>query len=142
MQPAASSEVQALLSKVSAIAEAVGLSGADSRGGGAQGSHGRRRLPVGHIRALLSRASINAWVSVGVRQVLLYSRTLLLEYPAQKWREVNSVMHTKGLGCRPRCHLTGSTSMHDTHCRHAQPGCLQAGRMAQFMLVPPSLLSV
>lgn len=66
LQPAATSEVQALLSKVTAIAEAVGLSGADSRGGGAQGSHGRRRLPVGHIRALLSRASINAWVSVGV----------------------------------------------------------------------------
>lgn len=61
MQPAASSEVAALLSKVSAIAEAVGQSGADSRGGGAQGSHGRRRLPVGHIRALLSRAQINAW---------------------------------------------------------------------------------
>lgn len=61
LQPAAASEVQALLSKVAAIAEAAGLSGADSRGGGAQGSHGRRRLPVGHIRALLSRASINAW---------------------------------------------------------------------------------
>jgi hypothetical protein len=54
--------VQALLSKVSAVAEAVGMSGADSRGGGAQGSHGRRRLPVGHIRAILSRAQINAWV--------------------------------------------------------------------------------
>jgi len=63
LQPAAASEVSALLGKVSSIAEAVGLSGADSRGGGAQGSHGRRRLPVGHIRALLSRAQINAWVS-------------------------------------------------------------------------------
>lgn len=61
LQPAAASEVSALLGKVSSIAEAVGLSGADSRGGGAQGSHGRRRLPVGHIRALLSRAQINAW---------------------------------------------------------------------------------
>jgi hypothetical protein len=62
LQPAAASEVQSLLSKVSAVAEAVGMSGADSRGGGAQGSHGRRRLPVGHIRAILSRAQINAWV--------------------------------------------------------------------------------
>jgi hypothetical protein len=63
LQPAAASEVEALLTKVSAIAEAVGQSGAESRGGGAQGSHGRRRLPLGHIRAVLSRARINAWVS-------------------------------------------------------------------------------
>lgn len=63
MQPAAASELAALLAKVSQIAAAVGMSGEESRGGGAQGSHGRRRLPVGHIRAILSRAQVNTWVS-------------------------------------------------------------------------------
>lgn len=62
LQPAAASELSALLAKVSDIARRVGLSGDDSRGGGAQGSHGRRRLPVGHIRAILARAQANTWV--------------------------------------------------------------------------------
>ncbi|WIA30566.1 hypothetical protein OEZ86_000649 [Tetradesmus obliquus] len=61
LQPAAASELSALLAKVSAIAKSVGMSGNDSRGGGAQGSHGRRRLPLGHIRAILSRAQANTW---------------------------------------------------------------------------------
>ncbi|KAF6257430.1 SpoU rRNA methylase family-domain-containing protein [Scenedesmus sp. NREL 46B-D3] len=61
LQPAAASELSALLNKISAIASSVGMSGEDSRGGGAQGSHGRRRLPLGHIRAILSRAQANTW---------------------------------------------------------------------------------
>jgi tRNA C32,U32 (ribose-2'-O)-methylase TrmJ len=56
-QPAAHSELAALLDKLSAIATAAGVSGEDSRGGGAQGRHGRRRLPVGHARALLGRSA-------------------------------------------------------------------------------------
>jgi hypothetical protein len=64
LQPAAASELSALLAKISAIASSVGMSGEDSRGGGAQGSHGRRRLPLGHIRAILSRAQANTWVSM------------------------------------------------------------------------------
>jgi hypothetical protein len=71
LQPAAASELSALLAKISAIASSVGMSGEDSRGGGAQGSHGRRRLPLGHIRAILSRAQANTWVSMhGVGMVL------------------------------------------------------------------------
>ncbi|KAF8068431.1 BETAC-AD [Scenedesmus sp. PABB004] len=61
LQPASAAELGALLAKASAIAEAVGLSGDESRGGGAQGSHGRRRLPVGHVRAILSRAAASTW---------------------------------------------------------------------------------
>eukprot|EP00882_Tetradesmus_deserticola_P026496 GHRQ01029240.1.p1 GENE.GHRQ01029240.1~~GHRQ01029240.1.p1 ORF type:complete len:360 (+),score=92.79 GHRQ01029240.1:177-1256(+) len=64
LQPAAASELSALLTKLSAIAGSVGMSGEDSRGGGAQGSHGRRRLPLGHIRAIMSRAQANTWVSI------------------------------------------------------------------------------
>ena len=41
----------------------MSCSGEESQGGGNQGNHGRRRLPVGHIRALLSRAKANTWVS-------------------------------------------------------------------------------
>eukprot|EP00879_Flechtneria_rotunda_P014117 GHRR01014747.1.p1 GENE.GHRR01014747.1~~GHRR01014747.1.p1 ORF type:complete len:367 (+),score=101.63 GHRR01014747.1:1455-2555(+) len=61
LQPAAGSEVAALLAKVSQIAANVGLNGEESRGGGAQGSHGRRRLAVGHIRSILSRAQASTW---------------------------------------------------------------------------------
>jgi hypothetical protein len=51
------------------------MSGDDSRGGGAQGSHGRRRLPVGHIRAVLARAQANTWVRhvVGVDSTLVFA---------------------------------------------------------------------
>lgn len=47
------------------------MSGNDSRGGGAQGSHGRRRLPLGHIRAILSRAQANTWVGTMLLLLLL-----------------------------------------------------------------------
>jgi hypothetical protein len=51
------------------------MSGEDSRGGGAQGSHGRRRLPLGHIRAILSRAQANTWVGTTLllSLILMYS---------------------------------------------------------------------
>jgi hypothetical protein len=71
LQPASASELSALLAKISAIANSVGMSGEDSRGGGAQGSHGRRRLPLGHIRAILSRAQANTWV--GTMLLLAFS---------------------------------------------------------------------
>jgi hypothetical protein len=33
----------------------------ESHGGGNQGNHGRRRLPLGHIRAILARSKANTW---------------------------------------------------------------------------------
>ncbi|PNW78901.1 hypothetical protein CHLRE_09g393876v5 [Chlamydomonas reinhardtii] len=60
MLPASAQEVELLLRKVAAIAEAVGMSGAESKGGGNNGNHGRRRLPLGHLRAVVSRARVNA----------------------------------------------------------------------------------
>ncbi|GBF98626.1 rRNA methyltransferase [Raphidocelis subcapitata] len=61
LQPAAASELEALLAKVAALARAVGVSDLESHGGGNQGNHGRRRLPLGHVRAILSRAKANTW---------------------------------------------------------------------------------
>ncbi|KAG2454033.1 hypothetical protein HYH02_001074 [Chlamydomonas schloesseri] len=58
--PASAQEVELLLLKVAAIAEAVGMSGAESKGGGNNGNHGRRRLPLGHLRGVVSRARVNA----------------------------------------------------------------------------------
>lgn len=89
MQPAAASELAALLSKVSSIAAAVGVSGEESRGGGAQGSHGRRRLPVGHIRAILSRAQANTWV----RQRII----ICLQSACCCWRDGFDFLHLLGL---------------------------------------------
>lgn len=63
LQPASASELEALLEKIGAVARAVGESDQESRGGGNQGQHGRRRLPLGHIRALMARAKANTWVS-------------------------------------------------------------------------------
>jgi hypothetical protein len=61
LQPASAAELEALLAKFAAIARAVGVSDAESLGGGNQGSHGRRRLALGHLRALMSRARANTW---------------------------------------------------------------------------------
>ncbi|KAG2432469.1 hypothetical protein HXX76_008814 [Chlamydomonas incerta] len=58
--PASAQEVELLLRKVAAIAEAVGMSGAESKGGGNNGNHGRRRLPLGHLRGVVSRARVSA----------------------------------------------------------------------------------
>ncbi|GLI70532.1 hypothetical protein VaNZ11_015447 [Volvox africanus] len=57
---ASAQEVDLLMRKVAAVAEAVGMRGEEGIGGGSSGNHGRRRLPVGHLRSVLSRARINA----------------------------------------------------------------------------------
>ncbi|KAI8466150.1 MAG: Alpha/beta knot methyltransferase [Monoraphidium minutum] len=61
LQPASASELESLLGRVAAIARAVDMSDQESHGGGNQGNHGRRRLPLGHIRALMARAKANTW---------------------------------------------------------------------------------
>lgn len=61
LQPVTVAELEALLAKVARVAAAVGISGEESQGGGPKGNHGRRRLPLGHVRALLSRAKANTW---------------------------------------------------------------------------------
>lgn len=61
VQPCTNAEQEALLAKLARIATLVGISAEESRGGGAAGSHGRRRLPLGHIRAIASRARMNTW---------------------------------------------------------------------------------
>jgi hypothetical protein len=38
------------------------ISDQESHGGGNQGKHGRRRQPLGHVRALMARAKANTWV--------------------------------------------------------------------------------
>ncbi|KAG2498757.1 hypothetical protein HYH03_003496 [Edaphochlamys debaryana] len=58
LQPASAREVELLLEKAAAVAAAVGISPDEGRGGG--GNHGRRRLPIGHLRAVLSRARLTA----------------------------------------------------------------------------------
>ncbi|GLC72152.1 hypothetical protein PLESTF_001212600 [Pleodorina starrii] len=58
--PASAQEVDLLVRKVAAAAEAVGMSGEESSGGGNAGNHGRRRLPIGHLRAVVSRARLSA----------------------------------------------------------------------------------
>ncbi|GIL89509.1 hypothetical protein Vretimale_1925 [Volvox reticuliferus] len=58
--PASAQEVDLLVQKVAAVAEAVGMRGKEGIGGGGSGNHGRRRLPVGHLRSVVSRARINA----------------------------------------------------------------------------------
>ncbi|GIL42214.1 hypothetical protein Vafri_268 [Volvox africanus] len=57
---ASAQEVELLVRKVAAVAETVGMRGEESIGGGSSGNHGRRRLPVGHLRSVLFRARINA----------------------------------------------------------------------------------
>ncbi|PNH12047.1 hypothetical protein TSOC_001074 [Tetrabaena socialis] len=58
--PASVREVDLLVQKVAAVAEAVGMRGAEGTGGGNGGNHGRKRLPVGHVRSVVSRARLNA----------------------------------------------------------------------------------
>lgn len=60
LMSAPAKEIESLLLRLAAIAEASGLSSAESSGGGAKGNHGRKRLPVGHARALVARARMNA----------------------------------------------------------------------------------
>ena len=62
LQPAAASELEALLDKAAAVARAVGARDQESHGGGNQGNHGRRRQALGHIRAVMARAKANTWV--------------------------------------------------------------------------------
>ncbi len=57
MSPAPASEVEALLQRWSALVRSAGLTDAESIAGW-QGSHGRKRRTVGHIRAVLSRARV------------------------------------------------------------------------------------
>lgn len=54
--PAAASEVESLLAKFAAIASAAGTSSEETRGGG--GNHGRKKLPLGNLRAILNRSRI------------------------------------------------------------------------------------
>ncbi len=57
MSPAPASEVEALLQRWSALVRSAGLTDAESIAGW-QGSHGRKRRTVGHMRAVLSRARV------------------------------------------------------------------------------------
>ena len=57
MSPAPASEIEALLQRWSAVVRGAGLTAAESIAGW-QGSHGRKRRTVGHIRAVLSRARV------------------------------------------------------------------------------------
>lgn len=104
LQPAAASEVASLLAKVAAIAEAAGMSGADSRGGGAQGSHGRRRLPLGHIRAVLARAQINTWVRVP-KEALVHHVDDRSEHCWQQCLPGCFLLVSHGLLASPACRL-------------------------------------
>ncbi len=61
LQPVSGAELEALLAKAARIAVAAGAAGDESRGGGAQGNHGRRRLALGHLRAVLQRARTTTW---------------------------------------------------------------------------------
>lgn len=54
--PATSTEVEVLLDKFKRIAIGVGFSAEETAGAGSAGNHGRKRLPLGHLRALLSRS--------------------------------------------------------------------------------------
>ncbi|KXZ52047.1 hypothetical protein GPECTOR_10g1070 [Gonium pectorale] len=58
--PATAAEVDLLVRKVAAVAEAVGMSGEEGTGGGNGGNHGRRRLPVGVVRSVLGRARLSS----------------------------------------------------------------------------------
>lgn len=55
-QPAPRSDVEALISRWTELADAAGLGLADSVGG--TGSHGRKRRTAGHVKAVLSRAQV------------------------------------------------------------------------------------
>jgi tRNA C32,U32 (ribose-2'-O)-methylase TrmJ len=57
MSPAPASEIESLLQRWSALVRRAGLTDAESIAGW-QGSHGRKRRTVGHIRAVLSRARV------------------------------------------------------------------------------------
>ena len=55
--PAPAGEVEALLGRWSALVRRAGLTDAESIAGW-QGSHGRKRRTVGHVRAVLSRSRV------------------------------------------------------------------------------------
>ncbi len=57
---ATASEVEVLLSKLAAIADLSGVSPQESTGGS---THSRKRLAVGHARALLARSKVTVTVS-------------------------------------------------------------------------------
>ena len=53
---ASQGEVEALLERVVLLMAGAGMDARENSGGGDKSNHGRKRRPVGHLRALLSRS--------------------------------------------------------------------------------------
>lgn len=89
-EPAAASEVESLLQRCAAIAEAAGSSGGETTSGA---NHGRKRLPVGHIRALLARAQVQAWE---VRSLHGLASAVLAALRAERPQTLGEAQHSTG----------------------------------------------
>jgi tRNA C32,U32 (ribose-2'-O)-methylase TrmJ len=55
-QLATNAEVEALLQRAAVLLERSGVGAEETSGGGDKGNHRRKRLPAGHLRALLLRS--------------------------------------------------------------------------------------